>query len=378
MQLAIRKILYGSFERKALRYDNIITEQDLNKISTSSSQQPCSNTIVGSNFHFKGRKDAKKEWKDVLSKKWLHPTPSFTILNNSMLIGEYGTAIWKGKVVLPTVYNSLGYLLNRVEKRQIVFHKLLIKSRTYEHGISLAGRLNDNYYHWVTEALPLLQYIPHDKHNSYKVFVNKSAPSFVMEYLKLFGINEDQVVKLKPKRKIKIKNLLIGSLPFRRHINNSPLWATHIYDPLSYKFVRDKALSSLSIASNGETNIYISREDAMSRKVDNEDEVFQLLQQFGYVKVLLSSLSVGDQIALFSSAKNLVTPHGAGLTNMIFSSAIKIIEFYPEQLSIMPNLYFCQISEFAKNYHQVLLCASNEKDNMTVNISQLTSILNNE
>jgi capsular polysaccharide biosynthesis protein len=62
----------------------------------------------------------------------------------------------------------------------------------------------------------------------------------------------------------------------------------------------------------------------------NENEVFNVLEKYGFKKVKLSTLSFIEKIQLFQSAKVIVSPHGAGLTNIVFCNpATKVIELFP-------------------------------------------------
>ena len=51
----------------------------------------------------------------------------------------------------------------------------------------------------------------------------------------------------------------------------------------------------------------------------NEEELLPILHQHGFTLIFAENLSLPDQIRLFRNAEAIVSPHGAGLTNMIFS-----------------------------------------------------------
>ena len=79
-------------------------------------------------------------------------------------------------------------------------------------------------------------------------------------------------------------------------------------------------------------NIYISRADSRIRKMSNEDKVISLMSKKGYRIINNSKLSISDQIQMFSSAKNIVAPHGAGLTNLLYTlEDIRVTELFSEQ-----------------------------------------------
>jgi capsular polysaccharide biosynthesis protein len=67
--------------------------------------------------------------------------------------------------------------------------------------------------------------------------------------------------------------------------------------------------------------LYISRSDAVDRRVVNEDEVLGAIADLGFERVTLSGLSVAAQIRLFQTADIVLAPHGAGTANILFAPA---------------------------------------------------------
>ena len=48
----------------------------------------------------------------------------------------------------------------------------------------------------------------------------------------------------------------------------------------------------------------------------------------------MEELSFAEQVKLFSSAKMVVSAHGAGLTNIIFSQNLKLIELFAKTVPV--------------------------------------------
>lgn len=66
--------------------------------------------------------------------------------------------------------------------------------------------------------------------------------------------------------------------------------------------------------------LYISRRDAETRQLLNEDELLSMLQSdFGFHVVLNEGHSILDQVSIYRGAEAVMGPHGAGLTNILFS-----------------------------------------------------------
>jgi len=66
--------------------------------------------------------------------------------------------------------------------------------------------------------------------------------------------------------------------------------------------------------------IYVSRERCTHGKISNEDQLLPILFEAGFEKIFPETLSFDEQVALFQGAECIVGAHGAGLTNIIFSS----------------------------------------------------------
>lgn len=78
--------------------------------------------------------------------------------------------------------------------------------------------------------------------------------------------------------------------------------------------------------------VYISREKS-TRKVANEDELINSINKFGFKKYVLEDLDFLDQINLFYHAQEIISPHGAGLANLIFCNK------KPKVLEIINDYY---------------------------------------
>lgn len=82
-----------------------------------------------------------------------------------------------------------------------------------------------------------------------------------------------------------------------------------------------------------------------------EDELLAALEPLGFQRVDPGTLSVQQQIDLFSAAEFIIAPHGAGLTNVTFSPVgVKVIEMFPSTY-VHKGLYaICQALEADYRY----------------------------
>jgi hypothetical protein len=106
--------------------------------------------------------------------------------------------------------------------------------------------------------------------------------------------------------------------------------------PIEIKLVKETILNNLlkqkKINNTDDKHIYVSRNDA-KRKVINENELFEkVLDKFNFKRVCLSQLTFAEQVNIFYNANMIIAPHGAGLVNLIFcKSDTKVIELFPDQ-----------------------------------------------
>lgn len=205
----------------------------------------------------------------------------------------------------------------------------------------LAGLSGNVYFHWMVDILPRIEVLQRWGVNLEEIdrfLVNSYQQPFQRETLKALGIPEYKIIESDRHPYIQAKQLIVPS--FSGYLG----WLS----PQGLEFLRRvflnekfKQLCSANIflARNTQVSeqedckylyperIYISRSQSSYRRVINEEQVIQFLSGFGFVSVLLESMTVEEQIALFSRAKAIVAPHGSGLTNIIFCGAgTKVIE----------------------------------------------------
>lgn len=109
--------------------------------------------------------------------------------------------------------------------------------------------------------------------------------------------------------------------------------------------------------------LYIARTDSQNRKLLNEEEVMARAERAGFTPVVLSSMSVPEQVRLFAEASHILAPHGAGLTNIGFCRpGTKLCELHMDsylhwafrRLAALRGLiYGCVLGETVARHDQV-------------------------
>ena len=151
-------------------------------------------------------------------------------------------------------------------------------------------------------------------------FVIPDHLPFQKETLNLLKIPEHQRIDPTKFPHIQAKKLLVSSFPGT--VAWMPKWTC---DFLKAQFLQP----NLSLGLSGHERIYISRNNAKSRRILNEDELINFLEPYGFERIILESLSVVEQAELFSQAKMIIAPHGSGLTNLVFCQpGTQVIELF--------------------------------------------------
>jgi capsular polysaccharide biosynthesis protein len=211
----------------------------------------------------------------------------------------------------------------------------------------LAGLSGNTYYHWMIDILPRFELLRRSGIHLTEMdwfLVNNNQPGFQQETLDLLDIPTSKILQSDRYPHLQAKQLIVPSFP--AHLG----WA----QPWALAFLRQEFLSKINVetASNYPEKIYISRANANYRRVLNEPDVIEYLDKFGFVAIAPESLSFQAQVALFSQARIIISPHGSGLTNTIFSQpGTTVVEL------VSPHYirhYYWQISQQLQLNHYYL------------------------
>jgi capsular polysaccharide biosynthesis protein len=99
--------------------------------------------------------------------------------------------------------------------------------------------------------------------------------------------------------------------------------------------------------------VFISRRDAYDRRIANFEAVVETLEALGFREYSLDQMPFREQVRLFAGADVIVSPHGAGLTHLLFAENASVIELFPA--NDVHHTYFCIASQLGFDY-DFLLC----------------------
>jgi hypothetical protein len=249
---------------------------------------------------------------------------------------SFGDAWQEGK------YNKPLYLLKTTVK------DLLRKRVRVAEAVWVLDQFSTGgYYHWLTEILPRIWiaqeqgiltrplYFPHYFFTKWD-FGHQLLSPFKLDY-RLYAENE----------LLKIEKMHFVSQPS---------------GPLSFQSVpligaRDVLLGYYYDADfkSSYSKIYVSRNRGSKRRLLNEHELLPIIERSGYQIVYTEEMSIKEQINLFARAKEVLTIHGAGLTNMIFMPKnSRVIEIRNKSTDHMVNCFLALADTVNHDYRYVL------------------------
>lgn len=219
----------------------------------------------------------------------------------------------------------------------------------------------DNYYHWNAESLTrFLEFKELSYAIGYKGDISVTIPaqcsSFVKESLEFLGAKK--IIQLEHTRVYQCEKIyMIDYKAIDAHKND----VLHAYSPSirSLKLLSNTLRSKLAMVVP--TKIVYARRTGI-RSVQNDQYLIDILaKKYGEDFVVFEHGTYLEQANLFSKAKIVFGPHGAGLTNMLFcpkSACIMEFQMSPicnlcfEYVANALNLKYVSISEIACYYYE--------------------------
>ena len=139
-------------------------------------------------------------------------------------------------------------------------------------------------------------------------------------------------------------HLLVPSLSNHRDgilTPNMPPWIRHLANLIVGEDIKPSR------------KIFITRKDAKNRNIKNQNELLMALK--GWETVTLENLSIKEQVKTFAEATHVVSPHGAGLTNLLWCRPkTKVYELTHK--AFIGKIVYPSLSHHLELKHNVILC----------------------
>ena len=268
------------------------------------------------------------------------------------------------------------YLEDASEYEVFTIEKLPPVQKVKGTAALLTAPAGGGYYHWMFQVLPRLHLLEENGiplRDVDKFIVNLRVSRFQKETLHLLGIPQNKVIQSQWSPHIEAEELVVATLP-----EEPPGWAC--------TFIRDSFLKSELEAGKGSgiERLYVCRTGTNHRRIINEAEVAACLERYGFLAIQAEKLSIVEQARLMASAKIVVCPHGAGMSNIVFCNpGTKIIEMF-SPLGVSP-LFWGLANVMGLEYYYLIgegpRLPKHEpyrphlKEDMEINISDLLAIM---
>jgi capsular polysaccharide biosynthesis protein len=315
-------------------------------------------------------------WKFKQEYRRESPATFVAVVPGGRVWGDSGTVISPDDKVLEDVSVEHG---NTIDSHSIFFQWKLPSVHQVDGTVGvLSAAGSGGYHHWMFDVLPRVDLIRRSGifiESIDKFIVNKYQFPFQKETLTSLGIPATKIIESRRYPHVKASQLVVPSLP--GHPGNMPYWAC---DFLKKEFLDNKNYDHFDRIER----IYLSRDNANHRRIINNAELTNFLSRLGFKSLILETMTIAEQALLFSSAKVIVAPHGAGLSNLVFCSPeTKVIEiFSPNYVNVcfwslsnqMDLEYYYLLGEGRKppehiDPHQI-------KADISVNIDSLSNLMN--
>jgi len=230
-----------------------------------------------------------------------------------------------------TIYNANGVSIpelsfNKSGKNKTQYLRHPVSRHVPGLSASVFGTVaiaNGNYGHWMIDGLSRLLLMKQTMDMSAIEYIAtpKFRYDFQKESLVALGFRPEQFVEIDALECVQFEKIVCTSAPRGDSSTLCPGWIVDEYRrTIPNKFETQVAKKRL----------YVSRKDASSRKLINEDTVIALLERYGFESVQLSEYNFNDKIALFQQSECVIGLTGAGLTNIMFcNKGTKLLELFP-------------------------------------------------
>lgn len=193
-------------------------------------------------------------------------------------------------------------------EKSIIFQQNQIQfngksSVNLEEAVFLGGHWN--FGHWLFNHLARLCFTEAPFND--KIFlVPKTLSKNYVDLLYAAGLKKENLFFIQAGMVVYVDKLSIPQIPWHSTTDGFIWWSPGSFDHLrKILSVHDSKLEK------ADKLVFLSRKDTRWRRLLNEEEVFQKLKPFGFVRINIGELSMEEQIRLGRSTRYLFTPIGA-------------------------------------------------------------------
>jgi len=279
----------------------------------------------------------------VVHDVWVFPQTGLIVsLDGGPRIGIGHSEALVARTLIKTIFD-LKYLR--------LLKELLGPTETYQQPIAVVSNPHrNNYYHFLLQTLP---YLMSDRPQCHHL-LNETQYEMLLEASELFDMDISEVGGTA--RQIVFAETVV--IREEAHLSE-----------------RVAALrgSRVEVEPADVGRVSIGRTDAVERRIANDEALGGLLDAYGFVKFDPAHHPMRHNISVFAGADVIVGPHGAGLSDIVFSEDAQIIELHGHRLDTV----YGTIAEQIGSRYTRLRCDQVGPD-LHVDIERLDSLLSTQ
>ena len=204
-------------------------------------------------------------------------------------------------------------------------------STTFGQAV-FAGRYQQsrNYGHFLVEVLPRLMLDVDACPADAPILLHETAEEIAPPMFRAAGLDPARIVWI-GRDPVRVETLYWPTPNTLHPLHNSP----HIFPCL-------RTLAESEGGGPPYRRLFVGRRDALTRQLLNDDEIFELLEPWGFERVRPGQMPFEEQVRTFAEADVVVAVCGAALTNMVFMPPGGVVVMLLP--STMPGLFFWDIA----------------------------------
>ena len=216
------------------------------------------------------------------------------------------------------------------------------KKNTLESAVIFDYNLGLNYFHFFNDVLPKLFLIDSNSLENYPLLIHERI--FNCKHFQ-FLFQELEFVRNRP--------WLIVQDNTYFEVRQS--W--HI-KPMGYQTTYQTKIQELLIKFKSKLEpskkIFLNRSLKSGRNISNMDELKTILHDQNFLIIETEKLSIPEQLLIFSEASHIISIHGAGNTNLLFSpKSVRFLEIMPKNK--ISSHYYWLANSLNVDYYSILL-----------------------
>jgi capsular polysaccharide biosynthesis protein len=215
-----------------------------------------------------------------------------------------------GEDIIPeTIHDYPGQFLQSAKTQMQSGNVISLEAKKY---LLVHNHWCGGYYHWVIDALSRL-WISRNLLDEV-VFLDPIYPA------KIRKIQAESLIPFQIRETFAVRegmNMQIANLVIPTNYKYLGVFVPEIIQQLR-EFYHAYIRSNIHNYRGQGERIYITRKNARRRKIENEDEMLDILTSYDFTIVSAEDLTFFEQVALMYHAKFLISIYGAALTNMMF------------------------------------------------------------